>query len=205
MNFFKHVKAWLRLCVLLLTAFVTIPTVANPRNDFSFPNSESNEDVCTSMALFGTVISPIMNSPERGDTVLSALSPSALLSNSATLRNTLQSPPLLSTSLQSSFHPDLAKDMLISDYGSIGIIKAMTILILIFVVALTILFMLCLVIIATRFLPMLKFLVLKYCYPTLSDPSKRLSAGQSLPIHSPIYRIENKCTKALFGPVNLDL
>lgn len=205
MNNFKIAKAWLWLCVLLLTVFVTIPTVASPRNVSSSPNLENSEVVSTFTDLFGTSTSLGMNSDALGNTASSVPNLSALQSNLVTLQSTLQSPPLHSTSLLSSSLPDLAPAILTSQIGSLGTIKAMMILILIFVVVSIILYILCLAIIVRRFLPILKYMCLKTCYPTLSDPSKRLSTGQPIPNRSLIYKIEKRCSRLLFGPANLNL
>ena len=202
MNNFKIAKAWLLLCVLLLTVFVTIPSVASPLSVSSSPNSENKEVASTFTASSGTSTSPNMNSGEHGNTALSALNLSAPLSNSATQLSTLQSPPLHSTSLLSSCPPALAQVISTNLIGSIGTIEAMMTLILIFVVALTILCMLCLGIIVRKFLPMVKYMCLKTCYPTLSDHSKRISTGQDLPTRLPICKLEKKCSKLLFGRVN---
>ncbi len=202
MNNFKIAKAWLLPCVLLLIVFVTMPSVASPLNGSSSPNLVSNADDSTFTDLSGISISPNMSSGEHGNTALSVLNPSVPLSNLATLPSTLQSPPSLSTSLLSSCPPALAPDILTNLTGLLGTIKVMTTLILISVVVLTISCILCLGIIVTRFLPMLKYMCLKTCYPTLSDPSKRLSTGLNLSTPLPIYEIERRCTKLLFGLEN---
>ena len=205
MNDFNRKPAWLRLCVLLLIGFVTIPSIANARNVSSFPNLENNVAASIFTASFGIPKFQIPIFAKHGVTASSAQNPSVLQSSSATLQSTSLNLPSLFTSQLSSFRLDSEKATLPNIVGSIGTTKGLIILILTCAVALSTLCMLCLAITVIRYLPMLKYAISKLCFPTLVDPSKRFSIGKSIPLHSPISRLETRCIKLLFGRVGQDL
>ena len=205
MNNFKPKKVWLLLCALLLIGCaIILPVVVLP-NGSSSPNSEKSVDVSISTDSSGIVISPNVSLLESGDMDLYAPDLFDPLSSCLTPRNTLQNLPLASTSLLSSFPQVLDNPIVIKMYGDHGTRKETLMILLICIVSSILLCTLCLVIIARKFLRMMKYVILKFCYPNLSDPSKRFLAGKPIQNHSPMRKIEQNCSRSLFGQGRVNL
>lgn len=199
MNSFKPKRVWLPLCVLLLTGCVIILPVVVLPNGSLFQNSVKSVDASISTDSFGIATSPdeIWSDPGGMDLYVPDLF--VPLSSCLTPRNTSQNLPLISTNQRFSYLPVSDCPIVIKSDGDYGTRKEMLMTLLICIASLILLCMLCLVIIARRFLRMMKYVTLKFCYPNLSDPSKRFSAGRPIPIHSPLRKIENSCSQLLFG------
>ena len=199
MNSFKPKRVWLLLCALLLIGCAIIfPVVVLP-NDFLFQNSEKSADVSISTDSSGIAISPSETWLDPGGMDLYAPDLFDPLSSCLTPRNTLQNLPLAFTSLRSSSPQALDSPIVIKMYGDHGTRKETLMILLICIVSSTLLCTLCLVIIARKFLRMMKYVTLKFCYPNLSDPSKRFLAGKPIQNHSPLRKIEQSCSRLLFG------
>ena len=111
----------------------------------------------------------------------------------------ITNPPLVSTNQRFSYLPVSDSPTVSKSNGDHGTREEMLTILLICIASLILLCMLCLVIIARKFLRMMKYATLKLCYPNLSDPLKRFSAGRPIPIHSPMHKIEQSCSRLLFG------
>lgn len=205
MNSSKPKQVWRRLCVLLLIVYVIIVPVVGLPNGSLFQNSVKSVDASISTDSFGIATSPNEIWLDPGNTDLYVPDLFDPLSSCLTPRNTLQNLPLASTSLSSSFPQVLDDPIVIKMYGDHGTRKETLIILLTFVVSLILLCMLCLVIIARRFLQMMKYVTLKFCYPNLSDPSKRFLAGRPIQNHSPMRKIEQRCSRLLFGQGRVNL
>lgn len=205
MNSFKPKWVWLPLCALLLIGCVIILPVVVLPNGSLFQNSVKSVDASISMDSFGIVTSPneILIDPGGMDLYVSNLFDP--LGSCLTPRNTLQNLPSVSTNQRFSYLPVSDSATVIKSNGDHGTRKEMLMILLIFIVSLILLCMLCLVIIARRFLQMMKYVTLKFCYPNLSDPSKRFLAGKPIQNHSPMRKIEQSCSRLLFGQGRVSL
>lgn len=199
MNGFKPKRAWLLLCALLLIGCVIILPVVVLPNDSLSQNLVKSVDASISTDSFGTATSPNEILVDPGGMDLYAPDLFDPLGSCLTPRNTLQNLPLVSTNQRFSCLPVSDSPIVIKSNGDHGTRKEMLMILLICIASLILLCMLCLVIIARKFLRMMKYATLKLCYPNLSDPLKRFSAGRPIPIHSPLRKIENSCSRLLFG------
>ena len=199
MSNFKLAKAWLPLCVLLLIGSAITPRAANLQSASSSPNSVKSAAASISTDSFGTVKFPNMNSLVLGDTASSVQSLSVLQNSSPMLRSTSQNPPSLSTNLPFLCPPVSVKDTWNSRIGCDGTIKETATSILICLVGLITLCTLYLVIIVTKFLVLMRLPISKYCFPDLTDRSRRFSIGRPISHQSPISRLESRCMLLLFG------
>lgn len=205
MNSSKPKRVWRRLCALLLIAYVIILLVVGLPNGSLFQNSVKSVDASISTDSFGIATSPNEIWLDPGDTDLYVPDLFDPLSSCLTPRNTLQNPPLVSTNQRFSYLPVSDSPIVIKSSGDHGTRKEMLMILLIFIASSILLCMLCLVIIARRFLQMMKYVTLKFCYPNLSDPSKRFLAGRPIQNHSPTRKIEQSCSKLLFGQGRVNL
>ena len=205
MNSFKPKRVWLLLCALLLIGCaIILPVVVLP-NDSLSQNLVKSVDVSISTDSSGIAISPNEIWLDPGDMDLYAPDLFDPLSSCLTPRNTLQNLPLVSTNQRFSYLPVSDSPTAIKSNGDHGTRKEMLMILLTFIASLILLCMLCLVIIARRFLRMMKYVTLKFCYPNLSDPSKRFSAGKPIQNHSPLRKIEQSCSRLLFGQGRVNL
>ena len=205
MSSFKPKRVWLPLCALLLIGCaIILPVVVLP-NDSLSQNSVKSVDASISTDSFGIAISPneIWIDPGGMDLYVPDLFDP--LSSCLTPRNTSQNLPLVSTNQRFSYLPVSDNPIVIKSSGDHGTRKEMLMILLIFIASLILLCMLCLVIIARRFLQMMKYVTLKFCYPSLSDPSKRFLAGKPIQNHSPLRKIEQSCSRLLFGQGRVSL
>ena len=205
MNSSKPNQAWLLLCALLLIGCVIMCPVVALQSDFSFQNSERSVDDSIFTDSSGIVTSPSTIWFDHGSMDLYASDPSDLPSSCLTPRNTSQNPPSLSTNQRSLYLPALDDPTAIRSNGDLGTREEMLMILLTFIASLILLCMLCLVIIARRFLRMMKYVTLRFCYPNLSDPSKRFSVGKPIQNHSPLRKIEQSCSRLLFGQGRVNL
>ena len=199
MNSFKPKRVWLLLCALLLIGCaIILPVVVLP-NDSLFQNSEKSVGASISTDSSGIAIFPNETWLDPGSMDLYAPDLFDPLNSCLTPRNTLQNPPLVSTNQLFSYLPVSDSPTAIRNNGDHGTRKEMLMILLTFIASLILLCTLCLVIIARRFLRIMKYVTLKFCYPNLSDPSKRFLAGKPIQNHSPMRKIEQSCSKLLFG------
>lgn len=205
MNSSKPKQAWPLLCALLLIGCVIMCPVVALQSDFSFQNSVKSVDASISTDSSGIATSPSTIWFDHGGMDLYAPNPSDLPSSCLTPRNTLQNLPLVSTNQRFSYLPVSDSPTVIRSNGDHGTRKEMLMILLICIASLILLCMLCLVIIARRFLRMAKYVTLKFCYPNLSDPSKRFLAGKPIQNHSPLRKIEQSCSRLLFGQERVSL
>ncbi|WGL31105.1 hypothetical protein [Dipodfec virus UOA04_Rod_720] len=185
------------LFALFLIGFVIIARSESCQNDFSCPSSESKEAASTFTVSYGTAPCPNLFSQSVGDTDLSAIDRLKVPNSCLMLRSIF--PKLLNgtTSLSSSFRPDLVKATSSVPIGYVGTIPPTAIYLFTIVSVSILLFMLFLVIIGIKFLRMMKFVVLKLCFPTIVDPSRRFSAGSGSLMVDDIRRLEKNCFRAL--------
>ena len=205
MNSSKPKQAWPLLCALLLIGCVIMCPVVALQSDFSFQNSERSVDASIFTDSSGIATSPSTIWFDHGGMDLYAPDPSYPPSSCLMLRNTSQNPPLVSTNQRSLYLPALDDPTAIRSDGDLGTREEMLMTLLTFIASLILLCMLCLVIIARRFLRMMKYVTLKFCYPNLSDPSKRFLAGKPIQTHSPLRKIEQSCSRLLFGQGEVNL
>lgn len=199
MNSFKPKRVWLPLCALLLIGCaIILPVVVLP-NGSLFQNSVKSVDASISTDSFGIATSPNEIWVDPGGMDLYVPNLFDPLGSCLTPRNTLQNLPLVSTNQRFSCLPVSDSPIVIKSNGDHGTRKEMLMILLIFIASLILLCMLCLVIIARRFLLMMKYVTLKFCYPNLSDPSKRFLAGRPIQNRSPMRKIEQSCSRLLFG------
>lgn len=205
MNSSKPKQAWPLLCALLLIGCVIMCPVVALQSDFSFQNSERSVDASISTDSSGIATSPSTIWFDHGGMDLYAPNPSDPPNSCLTPRNTLQNPPLVSTNQRFSYLPVSDSPIVIKSNGDHGTREEMLTILLICIVSLILLCTLCLVIIARKFLRMMKYATLKLCYPNLSDPLKRFSAGRPIQNHSPMRKIEQSCSRLLFGQGRVSL
>ena len=205
MNSFKPKQAWPLLCALSLIGCVIMCLVVALPNDSLSQNSVKSVDASISTDSSGIATSPSTIWFDHGGMDLYAPNLFDPLSSCLTPRNTLQNLPLVSTNQRFSYLPVLDSATVIKSNGDHGTRKEMLMILLIFIASLILLCMLCLVIIARRFLRMVKYVTLKFCYPNLSDPSKRFLAGKPIQNHSPMRKIEQSCSRLLFGQERVSL
>lgn len=199
MNSFKPKRVWLPLCALLLIGCaIILPVVVLP-NGSLFQNSVKSVDASISTDSFGIATSPNKIWVDPGGMDLYVPNLFDPLGSCLTPRNTLQNLPLVSTNRGFSYLPVSDSPIVIKSSGDHGTRKEILMILLISIASLILLCMLCLVIIARRFLLMMKYVTLKFCYPNLSDPSKRFLAGRPIQNHSPMRKIEQSCSRLLFG------
>lgn len=199
MNSFKPKRVWLPLCALLLIGCaIILPVVVLP-NGSLFQNSVKSVDASISTDSFGIATSPNEIWVDPGGMDLYVPNLFDPLGSCLTPRNTSQNLPLVSTNRGFSYLPVSDSPIVIKSNGDHGTRKEMLMILLIFIASLILLCMLCLVIIVRRFLLMMKYVTLKFCYPNLSDPSKRFLAGRPIQNHSPMRKIEQSCSRLLFG------
>ena len=191
MNSSKPKQAWPLPCALLLIGCVIMCLVVGLPSGFSFQNSEMRVDAFISTDSSGIATFPSTIWFDHGGMDLYAPDPSYLSSSCLTPRNTSQNPPSVSTNQRSLYLPALDNPTVIRSNGDLGTRKEMLMILLTFIASLILLSMLCLVIIARRFLRMMKYVTLKFCYPNLSDPSKRFLAGKPIPLYSGMKESES--------------
>lgn len=205
MNSFKPKRVWLPLCALLLIGCAIMFLVVVLPNGSLSQNSVKSVDASISTDSFGIATSPneIWFDPGGMDLYVPDLFDP--LGSCLTPRNTLQNLPLVSTNQRFSYLPVSDSPTVIESNGDHGTRKEMLMILLICIASLILLCMLCLVIIARRFLRMMKYATLKLCYPNLSDPLKRFLAGKPIQNHSPMRKIEQSCSRLLFGQGRVSL
>ena len=199
MNSFKPKRVWLPLCALLLIGCVIILPVVVLPNGSLFQNSVKSVDASIFTDSFGIATSPNEICIDPGGMDLYAPDLFDPLGSCLTPRNTSQNLSLVSTNQRFSYLPVSDSPTVIKSSGDHGTREEMLMILLIFIASLILLCMLCLVIIVRRFLQMMKYVTLKFCYPNLSDPSKRFLAGKPIQNHSPMRKIEQGCSRLLFG------